>query len=154
MASKDKYNPTYKYNRQTKGFRRIQAQTKMKELGVKSPKQKHVKLIIRGSIALFILWIPFAIFCTVKLGIPGLLGAFALAVLYVFILARYFASYQRKLVYTYMDLGIPKAVYMNEMSKRRRDPKALRKLEKAWDSAEKKYNKKAKIKKVRQKTHE
>ena len=67
--------------------------------------------------------------------------------LYVFILARYFASYQSKLVYTYMDLGIPKAVYMNEMSKRRRDPKSLRKLEKAWDSAEKKYNKKVKTKK-------
>ena len=142
-STNKRYDQTYKYNRQTKAFRRTQAKAKMKELDVKSPKQKHIKLILRGSIVLFILWVPFAVFCIHKLGVPGLLLAFAIAVAYVAGLAVYFSRYQRKLIYAYIDLGIPKEVYMNEMKKRKKDEKSLRKLEAAWDAASKAYKEKS-----------
>lgn len=137
---KARYNKNLKYNRQTKAYRQTQARAKMKELGIKSPK-KHLKHIMIISIILLVLWIPLAFYMAIRMGIPGLLMAFTIVLIYTFLVAIYFRRYQSKLIKTYKDLDIPKDVYMNEMRKRKSNSKDLQKLEKIWDKEEKKREK-------------
>lgn len=140
MPKKNKYNKSLKYNRQTKGHLKNLAKGKMNELGVRAPDKTNINKVLKISRILFFAWIPFAGYCAYKFMILGLLFAMLIALIYIFGLFKYVQSYQYKLVMAYMELDIPKAVYMEEMKKRKQDEKSLRKLSKIWDETEKKFS--------------
>lgn len=143
MSKKKRHQYGRQYMRLTEGYQRNIARSKMNELGVKPPSEKHFTKIFTISKILFVVWIIVTIIVTYKFLFPGLLSCGLVAVLYVLILFKYVEHYQIQLVEAYMDMDIPKDIYISEISKRRNNPKAINKLSKIWDKVEKKRERKA-----------
>lgn len=139
---KNRYKKEIRYNRQTKAYRINVSKGKLKEMNIKSPEEKHTREIMKVSVVLFIIWIVATLFVAIKIGFIGMVGCFLLAIAYVCILSAYFRKYQRELITAYMDLNISKEIYLSEMSKRNKDNKAMKKLEKEWDIVKRKRERK------------
>ena len=128
------------YNRKTSQYRKNLYRGELNRAGVKPPKMRNNTRLKKIAIILAAIWIILAIAAilisreiALLVLLTGVVGAAALVL--------YYTNEDRKIVETYIKLGLTKEQFNEALVKRRTDPRQIMRINKIWDRAEEKLTK-------------
>ena len=120
------------YNRPSGGYQKNLYRQKMNAEGIKMPKALDAKkLKLYGIIALAV-WVVLGIVLILKLKWIGLLIALVIGVLGVGGVYLFIDHKQKEMIRYYKKIGMTEEMYINELKKRKTDPKQIATFRKLW----------------------
>ena len=133
--SKNRHNKmqgNMNYNRPSGGYQKNLYRQKMNAEGIKMPKALDAKkLKLYGIIALAV-WVVLGIVLILKLKWIGLLIALVIGVLGVGGVYLFIDHKQKEMIRYYKKIGMTEEMYINELKKRKTDPKQIATFRKLW----------------------
>ena len=123
----------YGYNRQSKGFQQKMYKQKLKEEGIKAPKNNLTEKKLRTmAIVGGIVWVILAVVLTIYFKWWGLLAGLAVGLMVCGGVYLYLRHKQDEMISYYKKLGMTEEMYIKEMRKRNVPEKQLEQTRKVW----------------------
>ena len=125
-------NGNMNYNRPSGGYQKNLYRAKLNAEGITMPKPIDPKKFRIFAIAGLVVWVIISILLIVKLKWIGLLialviGALAVGGTYLFVDHK-----QKEMIRYYQKIGMTEEMYVNELRKRKTDPKQIETMRKLW----------------------
>lgn len=124
------------YNRKTAQYKKNVYRGELNKAGVKAPKMRNNAKLKKAVLILAVIWVLMAI-AAVLISREIALLVLLIGVIGAAGLLCYYSRQDRKIVETYIKLGLTKDKFNEALRKRRTDPRQIRRINKIWDKTEK-----------------
>lgn len=125
-------NGNMNYNRPSGGYQKNLYRQKLNAEGIKMPKPLDPKKIRIYGIAALVVWVILGIILVMNFKWIGLLIALVVGALGVGGMYLYIDHKQKEMIKYYKKIGMTEEMYMNELKKRKTDPKQMAAFRKLW----------------------
>lgn len=123
----------YGYNRQSKGFQQNLYKQKLKEEGIKAPRNNLTEKKIRTiAIVAGVVWLVLTVILTIYFKWWGLLGGLVVGLMAAGGAYMYLRYKQNEMISYYKKIGMTEDMYIKEMRKRNVPEKQLEQTRKVW----------------------